>query len=295
MEKQPIKLRLVSRSSGNGKVDEFIKHLYDTFPRNPMDGNQFAMLFGSGDDQSIAVFDIRPSKTRPNTAVVHWVHTYPHRQGVGTRAFGELKAIASGYGVGLELYPWKHGPVSQSSLMRFYRRQGFKPINKGGKEMAWSPVDEASRISYVRDYDPNDEFYDPDERTLSKSAPRVWDRPEKDDTPPQHQGKMEYVPGYDSYFYTSGHIQDRDDDPDRHVRGESLMKVIAGILHRNMDAIRALPRKTKFVLRTPYRRSVVIYKTDGPRGKDLYVLLTVLPPGEKIPHKIRNVFSGAQG
>jgi hypothetical protein len=131
-------LRIGLKKASDDRVKEFIRYLYDTYPRNPMNGDQFAMVFGEGDDQSIAVFDIRPSN-KPNTAIVQWVHTYPHRKGVGTRAFGELQGIASRYGVGLELYPWKHGTVSQASLMRFYRKQGFKPTNKGGKEMSWHP------------------------------------------------------------------------------------------------------------------------------------------------------------
>lgn len=143
-ERYSMVIKLGGTPKRDNRVDEFIRYLYDTYPRNPMNPDQFAMLFGEGEDQTIAVFDIRPNKAKPGTAVVHWVHTYPHRKGVGTRAFAELQNIATRYGVGLELYPWKHGPVSQASLMKFYRRQGFKPLQKGGKEMAWQPPSDAA-------------------------------------------------------------------------------------------------------------------------------------------------------
>lgn len=282
----------LSLSSKDGKVDGFIRHLYDTYPRNPMNPDQFAMVFGDGDAQSIAVFDIRRG-TRPNTAMVQWVHTYPHRQGVGTRAFGELQAMAAKHGVGLELYPWKHGTVSQANLMKFYRKQGFKPRQKGGKEMAWHPpaVDEASGISYVRDYDPSDEFYDPEDRMpKSSKAPvsmrqRYADRREQeveDPAPQGHRGVMKYVPSWDAYFYLSGHMQDRDAKPDRRVEKEDVTKAIGGAMERNREMVDGLPHGTKFIIRTRYRRSIPVLKTTAHNGKTLYVIKTVIGPGARL-------------
>lgn len=121
------------------RVDGFIDELYSTYPRNPINPSQFAMVFGQGDDQQIAVFDIRPSTTMPNTAVVHWTHAYPRRQGVGTKAFKLVQDVARRHGVSLELFPWQHGPVSQAGLMKFYRKQGFEPLQKRGKQMVWKP------------------------------------------------------------------------------------------------------------------------------------------------------------
>lgn len=290
MEKKPIKLKLGSRTADTGKVDEFIKHLYDTYPINPMNPEQFAMLYGSGEDQQIAVFDIRQSRARPNVAVVHWVHTYPHRQGVGTRAFGELKAIASRYGVGLELYPWQHGRVSQSALTKFYKKQGFKPINKGGKDMIWQPtgeVDEANSLRYIKDYDPSDEFYDPDERIKTKNKAQ---KKKADDV--EHaleHGISVWVPSWKALFYISAHILQR--GKERNIPMQNVISEISRLFEKHKEKILTLPADSKFVLRTPYRYSIVMSKEPLGNDKTRYAAVTVLPLGDPIPRTAKFVFA----
>jgi hypothetical protein len=56
----------------------------------------------------------------------------------------ELQAMAREDGIALTLFPWDKGQVSQSKLTKFYKGQGFKPIQKGGKSLYWgSDVNEA--------------------------------------------------------------------------------------------------------------------------------------------------------
>jgi hypothetical protein len=75
---------------------------------------------------------------------VAWFQAYPLRQGVGSRAMKELQAQAQADGIALTLYPWDKGRVSQAKLIKFYKQAGFKPATKGAKNMAWSPVGEAT-------------------------------------------------------------------------------------------------------------------------------------------------------
>ena len=97
------------------------------------------MVYGQGEDQQLAMFELEPSISKPNAVEVKWFQSYPHRQGVGTRAMKELQNLAAKDGITLTLYPWDKGQVSQRSLMKFYRQAGYSPINKGGKTMSWTP------------------------------------------------------------------------------------------------------------------------------------------------------------
>jgi hypothetical protein len=51
----------------------------------------------------------------------------------------QLQQLAREDGISLTLFPWDKGQVSQSKLTKFYRGQGFAPIARGGKSMAWTP------------------------------------------------------------------------------------------------------------------------------------------------------------
>jgi predicted chitinase len=106
--------------------------------------NNHVMIWGKGDDQQFAMFELTPSFSKRGAVEVKWFQAYPLRQGVGSRAMQELQAMAREDGIALTLFPWDKGQVSQSKLTKFYKGQGFKPIQKGGKSLYWgSDVNEA--------------------------------------------------------------------------------------------------------------------------------------------------------
>ncbi len=129
------------------RVKEFISAMYDKYSVWPMDNKQRAIVWGSGEDQQFAVFELKPSLSKKNAVEVAWFAAYPLRQGVGTRAMAELQQQAREYGVGLTLFPWDKGQVSQSKLIKFYKQSGFKPTQKGGKAMAWENINEGGWAS----------------------------------------------------------------------------------------------------------------------------------------------------
>jgi hypothetical protein len=94
---------------------------------------------GQGDDQQFAIFELVPSLSKRDAVEVKWFQAYPLRQGVGSRAMKELQSLAKEDGISLTLFPWDKGQVSQSKLTKFYRGQGFRPVQKGSRSLAWSP------------------------------------------------------------------------------------------------------------------------------------------------------------
>jgi predicted chitinase len=81
----------------------------------------------------------------------------------------ELQAMAREDGIALTLFPWDKGQVSQSKLTKFYKGQGFKPIQKGGKSLYWgSDVNEA-------ELDPRD----PDDVSYDEKVERIKNQVEK--------------------------------------------------------------------------------------------------------------------
>lgn len=154
------------------RVREFIKAMYDKYPVWPMDGNQRTMVWGTGEEQQFAVFELKPSLSKRGSVEVAWFAAYPLRQGVGTKAMAELQKQAREYSVGLTLFPWDKGQVSQSKLMKFYKQSGFKPAQKGGKAMAWENISEAFDQPYPITWEDGDGTYDalarlPDGHNLS--------------------------------------------------------------------------------------------------------------------------------
>jgi GNAT superfamily N-acetyltransferase len=101
--------------------------------------NNHVMVWGKGDDQQFAMFELTPSFSKRGAVEVKWIQAYPLRQGVGSRAMQELQAMAREDGISLTLFPWDKGQVSQSKLTKFYRGQGFTPTVKGSKSMQWEP------------------------------------------------------------------------------------------------------------------------------------------------------------
>jgi hypothetical protein len=113
---------------------DWIKKVYARFPQTWQ--NNHVMPVG---DEQFAMFELVPSFSQRGAVEIKWFQAYPLRSGVGSRAMQVLQSMAREDGIALTLFPWDKGQVSQSKLTKFYRGQGFKPTQKGGKAMAWSP------------------------------------------------------------------------------------------------------------------------------------------------------------
>ena len=135
-EDEPIRIKL----NNNDAAKAFIQKVYAKYPHTMQ--NNHVMVWGSGDDQQFAMFELTPSFSKRGAVEVKWFQAYPLRQGVGSRAMKELQALAREDGIILTLFPWDKGQVSQSKLTKFYRGQGFTPTVKGGKAMKWEPISE---------------------------------------------------------------------------------------------------------------------------------------------------------
>ena len=135
---EPTKIKL---GGANEAAKAWIAKVYAKYPHTMQ--NNHVMVWGSGDDQQFAMFELVPSFSKRGAVEVKWFQAYPLRAGVGSRAMKELQTLAREDGIALTLFPWDKGQVSQAKLTKFYRGQGFKPTVKGGKAMAWETVEEA--------------------------------------------------------------------------------------------------------------------------------------------------------
>jgi hypothetical protein len=131
---KPVSIKL---NTNNQKAKAWIEKVYKLYPTTML--NNHVMLWGEGDDQQMAVFELTPSFSKRDGVEVKWFQAYPLRQGVGSKAMRELQRLAKEDNIELTLYPWDKGQVSQSKLTKFYKTQGFKPIKPGMKNMIWSP------------------------------------------------------------------------------------------------------------------------------------------------------------
>jgi hypothetical protein len=113
----------------------WIEKVYAKYPTTMQ--NNHVMVWGEGDSQQFAMFELVPSFSKRGAVEVKWFQAYPLRAGVGSRAMKELQALAREDGISLTLFPWDKGQVSQAKLTKFYKGQGFKPVAKGSKSMAW--------------------------------------------------------------------------------------------------------------------------------------------------------------
>lgn len=120
------------------RAKEWIEKVYTKYPQ-VWQNNHVMPMGGQGDEQQFAIFELVPSLSKRDAVEVKWFQAYPLRQGVGSRAMKELQSLAKEDGISLTLFPWDKGQVSQSKLTKFYRGQGFHPVQKGSKSMAWSP------------------------------------------------------------------------------------------------------------------------------------------------------------
>jgi|LakMenEpi03Aug12_release.lakeMendotaPanAssembly.Ray.scaffolds.fasta_scaffold23083_12 GNAT superfamily N-acetyltransferase len=123
--------------SSNQPAKAWIEKVYAKYPHTMQ--NNHVMVWGEGDEQQFAVFELTPSFSKRGAVEVKWFQAYPLRQGVGSRAMKELQLLAKEDGIILTLFPWDKGQVSQSKLTKFYKGQGFKPTQKGSKSMFWDP------------------------------------------------------------------------------------------------------------------------------------------------------------
>ena len=135
---QPMRIKI---GGGNSAAQAWIEKVYAKYPHTMQ--NNHVMVWGEGDTQQFAMFELVPSFSKRGAVEVKWFQAYPLRAGVGSRAMKELQAMAREDGIALTLFPWDKGQVSQAKLTKFYKGQGFKPTVKGGKSLAWETVDEA--------------------------------------------------------------------------------------------------------------------------------------------------------
>lgn len=131
----------IKLGSNNNAAQAWINKVYAKYPHTMQ--NNHVMVWGSGDDQQFAMFELVPSFSKRGAVEVKWFQAYPLRQGVGSKAMKELQTMAREDGIALTLFPWDKGQVSQAKLTKFYRAQGFRPTVKGGKALAWETVKEA--------------------------------------------------------------------------------------------------------------------------------------------------------
>jgi len=130
---EPIRIKLADNSAAKA----WIQKVYDMFPQQ-FQNNHVIPLGGTGDDQQFALFELTPSFSKRGAVEIKWIQAYPLRAGAGTKAMKILQDLAREDGITLTLYPWDKGTVKQGNLIKFYKKQGYKPLNKS-KNMIWDP------------------------------------------------------------------------------------------------------------------------------------------------------------
>ena len=142
VSEETIKLRGFGPSE---KTKEFVAKVNDMFYNEGNnnyifwnhEGNQIPK--GKEETKDIAAyvqFELVPKDG--NKVEVKWIQATPLRGGYGSKGMQILKDLAQQDGIALTLYPWDKGQVSQSKLIKFYKKQGFNPLNKS-KNMIWEP------------------------------------------------------------------------------------------------------------------------------------------------------------
>jgi hypothetical protein len=139
-EDEPVRMKLKGDSGANKRM---IEDVYSKYPVHPFNSQQRAMVEGEGENQTLGTFELKPSMSARNAVELSWLSAYPHKQGVGSRTLKKLQEHATEHNVGMTLFPWKHGGVSEAKLMKFYRKHGFVPTVKGSKSMIWKPEEKA--------------------------------------------------------------------------------------------------------------------------------------------------------
>ncbi|MEY4332171.1 MAG: Cyanophage [Bacteroidota bacterium] len=124
------------------QAKDWIEKVYAKYPQT-WQNNHVMPLGSAGEDQQFALFELVPSMSKRNAVEIKWFQAYPLKQGIGSRAIEVLQTMAAEDDIALTLFPWNKGQVSQSKLIKFYKKHGFKPIQKGGRSLVWEPIDEA--------------------------------------------------------------------------------------------------------------------------------------------------------
>jgi hypothetical protein len=98
-----------------------------------------AIPLGKEETKDIAAyvqFELVPKQQ--NKVEVKWIQATPLRGGYGAKGMKILQDLAQQSGIALTLFPWDKGVVPQSKLIKFYKKQGFNPVDKS-KNMIWEP------------------------------------------------------------------------------------------------------------------------------------------------------------
>jgi GNAT superfamily N-acetyltransferase len=121
----------------NGEAMKFIRAMYNKFPRNPLNNREFCIVYGTGDDMQAAFFELGLSHRGNDWVEIKFIHTVPHRAGVGTRAMADIQKLAKEYGIKLTLFAWDKGTIPQSKLRNFYTKAGFEQPKRN--TFTWEP------------------------------------------------------------------------------------------------------------------------------------------------------------
>ncbi len=118
------------------KTKEWVAKVNSMYPQSPLNPSYRVIIYGEGDDMQFVQFELVPKNS--TKVELKWIQATPMRSGAGSRGLKELQALAQQDGIVLTLFPWDKGAVSQSKLIKFYKKHGFAPLNKS-KNMIWEP------------------------------------------------------------------------------------------------------------------------------------------------------------
>lgn len=140
-------IKLGSKDTTRSK--QFVDMVNSTLPINPMQHHYRTMLFDKNGELvlkpnenyagavGLVNVEVEVNRSMNNTVEVKWIGATPLGSGYGTKAMQKLQEWAREYQVDLTLYAWNKGRVSQATLVKIYRKMGFKPTSKGSKSMIW--------------------------------------------------------------------------------------------------------------------------------------------------------------
>jgi hypothetical protein len=139
---QPIKLKGFGASEKSKEGVANIKSkFYNEGPKSYIFWDKEGNLIPLGKEESNGIaayveFEIEPKEG--NKAYIKWMQATPTKGGFGSKGMKMLQDLAQQSGIALTLFPWDKGQVPQSKLIKFYKKQGFNPLNKS-KNMIWEP------------------------------------------------------------------------------------------------------------------------------------------------------------
>lgn len=140
-------VKLQIRSDDSKKAKEWIEKIYSQYHIHPLNQMQRIMVWGEGEHQQMAIFELTPSLTKSGAVEIKWFQAYPRKEGIGKRAMQELQKKAHEDGITLTLFPWDKGQLTQAALIKIYKKMGFIPLTKGSKSMVWSPPEKVTEAA----------------------------------------------------------------------------------------------------------------------------------------------------